>query len=79
MTTFYQLDGSITSAATDNPRYGRRRIDRMLAEWNAHRAAVASGDIERIQTTFDACEEWIDFAFGASTTAKSPGPGNDFG
>lgn len=53
--------------ATDIPRYGRRRIDRMLREWDAHRRAVASGDMERIQETLDACEEWIDFAFGRAS------------
>lgn len=52
----------------ETPRYGRRKISRMLAEWNAHRAAVASGDIARIQETMDACEEWIDFAFGRNRT-----------
>ena len=34
---------------TDLPRYGRRRADRMLREWDAHRRAVASGDMARIQ------------------------------
>lgn len=41
-----------------------------LGEWNAIREAVGSGDIERIQVTFDACEEWIDFAYQEATTLK---------
>lgn len=44
--------------------FGDRGLDSMLRDWNAHRAAVQTGDIEAIQSTFDACEEWIDFALG---------------
>lgn len=44
--------------------FGNRSLDSMLWDWNAHRAAVQTGDIEAIQNTFDACEEWIDFALG---------------
>lgn len=44
--------------------FGTRSLDSMLRDWNAHRAAVQTGDIEEIQNTFDACEEWIDFALG---------------
>lgn len=51
---------------TERERYGRRRIDRMLKEWNALREAVASGNPEATQAAFDACEEWVDFAFGAA-------------
>ena len=43
---------------TTPERYGRRKVSRMLAEWNAHRAAVASGDMAAIQATFDACVPW---------------------
>ena len=52
-------------------RYGRRKVSRMLAEWNDHRAAVASGDMAAIQATFDACEEWIDFAYGQSAEREN--------
>lgn len=48
-------------------RYGRRKVTKMLAEWDAHRKAVASGDMEAAQSTLDACEEWIDFAFGRNS------------
>lgn len=44
--------------------FGDRSLDSMLRDWNAHRAAIQTGDIETIQSTFDACEEWIDFALG---------------
>ena len=47
-------------------RYGRRKISRMFNDWNNLRAAVASGDLDAIQHHFDRCEEWVDFAFGAS-------------
>ena len=53
-------------AAEAPTRYGRRKISRMFNDWNNLRAAVASGDIEAIQHHFDRCEEWVDFAFGAS-------------
>ena len=52
---------------TDKPRYGRRRIDRMLKEWQALRDAVAHGEPEATQAAFDACEEWVDFAFGKAS------------
>ena len=45
-------------------RYGKRRVSKMLAEWNRLREAVREGNLEGIQDAFDACEEWIDFAFG---------------
>ncbi len=45
-------------------RYGKRRVSKMLAEWNRLREAVREGNLEGIQNAFDACEEWIDFAFG---------------
>ncbi len=50
-------------------RYGRRKVSRMLAEWNALRSALASGDREATQEAFDACEEWIDFAYGRAALA----------
>lgn len=45
-------------------RYGRRKISKMREEWNALRDAVRAGDPVVVQKAFDACEEWIDFAFG---------------
>lgn len=45
-------------------RYGKRRVSKMLAEWNRLREAVREGNLEGIQNAFDACEEWIDYAFG---------------
>ena len=45
--------------------WGKRRIDKMLKEWNTLRKAISSGDIEAAQDAFDKCENWIDFAFGA--------------
>lgn len=47
-------------------RYGKRRVSKMLSEWNRLREAVREGNLEGIQNAFDACEEWIDFAFGQS-------------
>lgn len=51
-------------------RYGRRKVSRMLLEWNVLRSAIATGDPEASQAAFDACEEWIDFAFGRAAEAK---------
>ena len=55
-----------TTVQRQTPRYGRRKITSMLADWNALRAAVANGDVEATQAAFDRCEEWIDFAFGSA-------------
>lgn len=55
-------------------RYGRRKVSKMLAEWNSLRQAVATGDIEAAQRAFDKCEEWIDFAFGGGIDPKCPVP-----
>lgn len=52
-------------------RYGRRLVSNMLKEWNALRAAVASQDMEKIQSAFDDCEEWIDFAFARKQDGNS--------
>lgn len=54
----------------DRARYGRRRIDRMLAEWQALRQHPV--DPVATQAAFDACEEWVDWAFGA---ARAEGEG----
>ena len=48
----------------DKEKYGNRNIKKMYTEFNNHRIAVASGDLERIQETFDKIESWIDFSFG---------------
>lgn len=55
-------------------RYGRRKISKMLAEWDALRHAVAAEGTPRVQAAFDACEEWIDFAFGRN---RSQGDADD--
>lgn len=55
----------------DKPRFGRRRIDRMLKEWHLLREAIRTGDLVSAQTALDSCEEWIDFAFGKSSEKDS--------
>ena len=54
------------TVSTLKPRYGRRKITSMLSDWNALRAAVANGDVEATQASFDRCEEWVGFAFGSA-------------
>lgn len=56
----------------DRPRYGRRRIDRMLREWDTLRHIIASEGTPAVQEAFDACEEWIDYAFGRGNTGGNP-------
>ncbi len=38
------------------PRYGQRRIETMLRDWNALRAAVANRDYEAADTLISRCE-----------------------
>jgi hypothetical protein len=45
-------------------RFGRTRVSKILAAFDAHRAAVASGDMVAAQDTWDRLEPWIDFVFG---------------
>jgi hypothetical protein len=59
-------------------RYGRRKVSRMLAEWDALRSAVAGGDPEATQAAFDACEEWVDFAFGRASLREPPPPADEY-
>lgn len=54
----------------DVPRYGRRRIDRMQREWNKLREAVYMCADEAVLDAFRACEEWVDFAFGAASAER---------
>lgn len=49
---------------TTKAYYGNRSIQSMLRNWNALRTAVQTGDVAKIQESFDTCEEWIDFALG---------------
>lgn len=44
-------------------RYGRRKISRMLAEWNRLREAVHREGTPAVLAAFEACEEWVDFAY----------------
>ena len=44
-------------------RYGRRNVPKMIRDIDAHRHAVASGDIELIQQTWDRIEPHIDYAY----------------
>ena len=55
----------------DPSRYGRRKISRMKAEWDRLREAVAMCPDDAVQAAFDACEEWVDFAFGAASEKAS--------
>ena len=59
----------------DKPRYGRRRIDRMLLEWNRLRVAVYDCPDEAVLDAFRACEEWVWFAFGAAAEKPEGGAG----
>lgn len=43
-------------------RYGQRRVSRMLAEVNAHRAAVRSGDPDATEATWEKLEQWLDLS-----------------
>lgn len=50
---------------TQPERYGRRKVSGMYEEWKALRTSIRSGaPIEQIEANLDACEEWIDYAFG---------------
>lgn len=49
--------------ALSGARFGKRRVAKMWDEVNAHRRAVASGDPETIQATWDKIEEHIDYAY----------------
>ena len=44
-------------------RYGNRNIVKMYAQINALRAAIRAEGTPAIQTTWDAVEEHIDFAY----------------
>jgi hypothetical protein len=44
-------------------RYGQRRVPKMYAQVNAHRAAVAAEGTPLVQETWDKIEEHIDFAY----------------
>ncbi len=48
----------------DVPRYGQRRIDLMLPEWNALRELVSNTADKELQDAFARCDEWIGWAFG---------------
>jgi hypothetical protein len=41
-------------------RYGRTNVDKIKAARDELRAAIASGDIVRIQAAWDRLEPWID-------------------
>lgn len=36
------------------------RTQAMLRDFDRHRKAIASGDFDRIQDTWDKCERWVD-------------------
>ena len=55
-------------------RYGNRKVSKMYKEVQEHRQAVARGDFERIQETWDKIENWIDYCFGQSSEQKSVDP-----
>ena len=60
---------------TDKAKYGRRNVPKMLAEWNALRAACRGHGTPDIQDALDQCEEWIDFAFASQPTSAKIGGG----
>lgn len=53
-------------------RFGNRRIPKMLAQVNAHRAAVAAEGTPLIQDTWDKIEEHIDFAYAKNAAPAVP-------
>lgn len=55
-------------------RYGRRTLSSMLKDWHSLRCAVATGEIENIQSAFDRCEEWIDFSFMTARKSSETSP-----
>lgn len=53
-------------------RFGQRRVPKMYQEWNRLREAIRSGaSHEDIEAAFEACEEWVDFAFGKNADARA--------
>lgn len=59
------------SKLAKEPRYGRRPISTMLANWDSLRRACAESGNQDVQDAFDACEEWVGFSLGAASTATT--------
>ena len=49
----------------DAAKYGRRNVQKMIRQWDAHRAACRAEGTQAIQDTLDAMEEHIDYAYRA--------------
>ena len=45
---------------TETARYGQRKVSKMLAEVNRHRAAVRAGDPDATEQTWENLEQWLD-------------------
>ena len=50
---------------SDALKYGNRNVPKMIREWDAHRQACRAEGTPLIQSTLDAMEEHIDFAYRA--------------
>lgn len=51
----------------DAAKYGRRNVQKMIRQWDAHRTACRAEGTQAIQDTLDAMEEHIDYAYRANT------------
>lgn len=51
-------------------RYGKRKLSKMRAEWDALRKEVAMSGHIGLQEAFDSCESWVDFAFENASDNK---------
>lgn len=50
--------------------FGRRSVAEMYARVNEHRKAVAASGDPSVQTSWDAIEEFIDFAFARTAADR---------
>ncbi|MGA0540685.1 hypothetical protein [Neotabrizicola sp. VNH66] len=57
--------------ADNTPRFGRRKVPGMLADWNALRSACRAEGTEAIQTALDRIEEHIDAAYQWTTERET--------
>lgn len=52
-------------------RYGRRLVSKMWEKVNEHRHAVAADGSSAVQASWDAIEEFIDYAFQQNADRKT--------
>lgn len=72
MTTYYASAGAGGAVpGHEPPRFGKRRIDRMLHDMNALRQAIRLEGTPAIQEALDRVEECIDYAYGGCPSCRS--------